>query len=115
MGGLPPLEDDRPERYKKMKTYSLEWTHKGKKQAWSYHADDDAEVIRLLKTMIIMSKDGVLPTIDFSCASARRQWEDGTRETIISVVFENSDIYAFTAVYNFRTFNFEYVSETLPA
>lgn len=98
-----------------MKEYNIAWTHEDEKINFIYHADDNAEIIRLLKCLITLSRCGEIPEIDFSSTSARRQWDDGIHETIIEVFFDQTDIYAFEAVYNCNTFNFDYVSETLPA
>ncbi|MBR4967864.1 MAG: hypothetical protein IKY19_06520 [Bacteroidaceae bacterium] len=62
-----------------------------------------------------MSRNNEIVKIDYDAISARRQWDDGIHETIINVFYEMSDIYYFTAVYNCVTFNFDYVSDTLPA
>ena len=89
------------------KKFNLEWT--------TACEDDDAEIIRLCKCLIELSRKGESQKIDFDSISARRQWEDGEHETIINVFYEENQIVFFTAVYNCVTFNFEYVSEVIPA
>ena len=84
-----------------------------RKYEWSN--SDDAEIIRLLKKLIEMSRAKEILTIDYDSISARRQWEDGEHETIINVFYEENQIVFFTAVYNCVTFNFDYVSDVIPA